>query len=248
MQRGLAPGTGGLRAEFLISLAEKLEEHHMELLESFGMRYLEGSLPSWFYRVAQTVTTVPIYKNSQKESVRPLGIKNQMIRVFHQEVVRQNKQQLTEYLEPQQLALSEAGGGKLVHSVRMLMEERRDYVVVKVDMRNAFNEVSRASIIEALEREPSLQHLSWFAAAVLAAPTPLEHGGVVWGEAHEGEAQGDPKASPFFCVAWHENVREIDAAVASVGGIARFGMDDGYVVGPPSVVFPAIEKFGKDVD
>ena len=52
--------------------------------------------------------------------------------------------------------MSVSGGGKLVYSIRMLSEERRDFVVVKIDMKNAFNEVSRASIIEALEEEPSL--------------------------------------------------------------------------------------------
>ena len=31
------------------------------------------------------------------------------------------------------------------------------------------------------------------------------------------------------------------------GGMARFGMDDGYAIGPPDIVFPAIEKFALDV-
>ena len=57
-----------------------------------------------------------------------------------------------DYLEPQQLALSQAGGAKLVHSVRMLLELRREFVAVKLDIRNAHNEVSRASILEALDR------------------------------------------------------------------------------------------------
>ena len=39
LAKGVAPGTGGLRSEFLVSLAENLEDHQMELLEDFGMRY-----------------------------------------------------------------------------------------------------------------------------------------------------------------------------------------------------------------
>ena len=48
---------------------------------------------------------------------------------------------------------------------------------------------------------------------------------------------------PFFCVGIQEAAEELDAAVAAAGGVARFGMDDGFVVGPPHVVFPAIERF-----
>ena len=89
--------------------------------------------------------------------------------------------------------MSQAGGGKLIHSVRMLAEERRDFVVVKLDMKNAFNEVSRASIIERLEDEPSLQHLAWHAATLLAPASGLESGGQLWGEAQEGTTQVEVK-------------------------------------------------------
>ena len=106
-------------------------------------------------------------------------------------MVAKNKGPLNDHLEPQQLALSKAGGCKLVHQVRMLSEKRRDFIVVKLDMRNAHNEVSRAAVIEALESEASLRHLSWHAATCLASHTGLECGGRLWGEAGEGRAQGD---------------------------------------------------------
>ena len=73
---------------------------------------------------------------------------------MHKKVVAENRDVITEYLEPQQLALSKAGGFKLVHEVRMKSEEMKDHddwVVVKIDMANAHNKVSRASVLEALE-------------------------------------------------------------------------------------------------
>ena len=36
---GVSPGTGGMRPEFLISLAEVWEDWQMEILEQFGIRY-----------------------------------------------------------------------------------------------------------------------------------------------------------------------------------------------------------------
>ena len=54
------------------------------------------------------------------------GIRNPLVREFHKAVVVQNKAAFVEYLEPEQLAMSVAGGGKLVFSIHMLAEERRD--------------------------------------------------------------------------------------------------------------------------
>ena len=117
-----------------------------------------------------------------------------MIRTLHSLVIRENRVALTTFLEPQQLCLSLSGGHKLVHSVRMMIEENPDFVVIKVDLRNAHNEVSRASIIEELEAEPTLRHLAWHAATVLAPNHGLEVGGVKWGEQEDGERQGDSEA------------------------------------------------------
>ena len=71
-------------------------------------------------------------------------MKSSLIRDLHKQAVTKNRGPLNDFLEPQQLALSKAGGCKLVHQVRMLSERRRDIIVVKLDMRNAHNEVSRA--------------------------------------------------------------------------------------------------------
>ena len=150
-------------------------------------------------------------------------------------------------MEPQQLALSLAGGAKLVHSVRMLLEQRRDFCAVKLDIRNAHNEVSRSSIIEALDKNSSLRHLAYHVATCLAAPTSLEAGGVIWGETGEGHSQGDPEASGCFCVAWHQEVIDLDRKISAAGGMARFGNDDGYAIGPAEVLFPAIADFAREV-
>ena len=191
--------------------------------------------------------TVPLFKSAEQEAVRPLGVRNLLVRSFHKEAVTQNKEEFVDFLEPEQLAMSVAGGGKLVFSVRMLTEEKRDFVAAKIDMENAFNAVSRASIIEGLEEEPSLQHLAGLAAVTLAPAHGLEAGGQKWGESAEGATQGDPLSSPFFNVAWHKEVRQLDMTLKESGGMARFGMDDGYAVGSPDTVFPALEKFAIDV-
>ena len=147
------------------------------------------------------------------------------------------------YFEPHQLVVSRGGAAKLVFSVRCMSETRRDFVVVKMDLKNAFNAVARAAIIESLQAEPSLKHLSWLAAVVLAPVTGLESLGEKWGDCEEGGTQGDPLTGFLFGVAIQPYVRELDAALTGVGGMARFGCDDGYALGPPDIVFPALERF-----
>ena len=244
---GVAPGFGGLRNEHLRCLGEVWEDDKLGYLETFSLKYVNGELLPWFYKVWGSVSTFPLFKNSARDALRPVGVKSSLVRSIHKKVVVKNRALLTEFLEPEQLALSKAGGAKLVHQVRMMAEQNPDMVIVKVDMKNAHNEVSRASVLEGLENEVSLRHLSWHQATCQASHTGLESGGRLWGWAGEGQSQGDPEASAWFCVAWHMEVRELNATLTANGGMARFGNDDGYLVGPADIVFPALDTFATKV-
>ena len=190
--------------------------------------------------------------------MRPIGMRNPLAKLLHRIVVQENEADLIAFFEPQQVALSKGGASKLVHSVRLMMEKEllrreqgeeaeEEMVVCKIDATNAFNSDSRASVVEALVEEPSLQHLAWSTACQLAPCYGLENRGEKWGEGEERVTQGDPPASPQFCASWHQPVRELDAALAPEG-MAKFGMDDGYCVGYPSTLFPALLKFARGVE
>ena len=108
-----------------------------------------------------------------------------LIRSFHKQAVTKNKVALIDFLEPHQLALSLAGGGKLAHQIRMLSESRKDFIEIKVDMRNVHNEVSRAAVIEALKKEPSLRHM--------ASHTSLEVKGKLFGRGRRRSQSRRPR-------------------------------------------------------
>ena len=244
---GSSPGSGGMRPEFLQTLAFKMSEEEMLLLEDFGSKYLSGDLPHWFYAVWLTVQTVPIFKTSQQSTVRPLGLRNPLLKAFHRQVVTQNKAEVREYLEPQQLGLSVSGAQKLVFSVRGLLNQRRDFICVKIDFRNAYNEQSRRAIIDSFLQEPSLSHLAHFCAVTLAPVNGLESGGIIWGEAAEGDTQGDPAASMRFCVGLQPSLARLDDACQQGEGMARGGADDITAVGPAHIVLPAVVQFAAEV-
>ena len=58
LDKGVSPGTGGLRPEYLVTLAEVMDGGKMSFLEEFGLKYLGGQLPPWFYCVWLSVNTV----------------------------------------------------------------------------------------------------------------------------------------------------------------------------------------------
>ena len=114
----------------------------MSLLEDFGMRYLRGDLPPWWYAVWPLVQVVGLYKSEEQVSIRPIGIRNPLQKTFCGEVVLEAKEDFRAVLEPQQLGFAQGGAGKLVHATRMLLESNETN-----DAKNAYNENARASAV-----------------------------------------------------------------------------------------------------
>ena len=98
--------------------------------------------------------------------------------------MQQNRGIVIAKLEPEKLTLSRAGGTNLAHSVRMLSEDRRDIMVVKLDMKNAHNEVARAATIEALQKDPTTRHLAWSPSPSDGQDVGLRLGGSCWQVPH----------------------------------------------------------------
>ena len=66
------------------------------------------------------------------------------------------------------MVLSKSGARSLLNLLRRMVETRRDYEAVKVDICNAINECDRAVTIDRLQAEPSINYLAWLAALILA--------------------------------------------------------------------------------
>ena len=249
LKPGVSGGFGGLRNEHLRAAAQNWDEREEGQLEEFSLSYLNGTLPPWWYQIWGSVTSFPLYKTAEQDPsvLRPVGVKSSLLRILHRLVVRTNIGALREYLEPCQVALMPGGGAVLVHTVRMMLEHRPDFVCVCLDVRNAHNEISRRAVVEELEKIPELRHLAQHVATCLASCQHLESGGIAFGEAGDGLTQGDSEASGCFCVGWHRWVLKFHNTLKAAGGLAIFGNDDGYGIGPASVVFPALATFTADI-
>ena len=125
----------------------------------------------------------------------------------------------------------------------MKLEQNPDFICVSLDVQNAHNSIARAAVVKRLEAVPDLRHLAQHAATCLAAHHTVESGGEKITLCGQGMCQGDSEASGCFCVGWHPEVLELNNALQPSGGLAIFGNDDGYAIGPADVVFPAVVQF-----
>ena len=67
------------------------------------------------------------------------------MRALHSSMMTQFKGPVADYLWPQQVAVGIAGGlSLLILGIRMALEAHPSWVVVKIDLRNAYNELMRA--------------------------------------------------------------------------------------------------------
>ena len=258
LRKQAGTGVSGFRNEYLTALtanfADERARQAIPLMEALAHRYVNAQLPDWYYLAATTVKQMapikePASSRDAPPDVRPIGIGECLIRAIHTSVATQYKEAFGAYLWPQQVAVGVPGGlSLLVVGVTLALELHPDWVAVKIDLRNAYNELKRAAILARLDAAETLRDLvplTW--ATCSGAPEIyLAHDGNTPAgySSAEGARQGDPMASGQFCTAIHPEVCQLDSELsAAAGGFAKFDMDDGYAVGPPAAVFPAVLRF-----
>ena len=91
LEPGTSPGSGGMRPKYHVALGERLEDSDIDLLEEFGLSYLNGDLPPWLYRLWLSLQIIPLFKSDEKNDVCPLGVRNRLIQLFHKGAMKQVK-------------------------------------------------------------------------------------------------------------------------------------------------------------
>ena len=266
LRRRAGTGLSGARNEYLRALvgdfADAQADRVIERYDTFATRVVNVELPVWWYSAASVAQLMPLVKRALTDpeqvagvepDVRPVAVGEVEIRAIERALNGTSVEAARAVLTPQQLAVGVPNGTSiLVHGIRLHMELHPDHVVVKLDLANGFNAVSRVDMIRRMTRHPTLVHLVPFLHACLAAPTELMVGhlfqrlfpGLDRGGSSEGTQQGRALSSMAFCVAIHPELVALDEELRPFGGFARAFMDDGYAAGPPSEVFAAVQRFG----
>eukprot|EP00873_Tetraselmis_striata_P024390 jgi/Tetstr1/444654/TSEL_032502.t1 len=168
------------------------------------------------------------------------------LRAAERAVVDNMKEAYVSVLAPSQLGVGiSAGDSMLIHGVRLIAEKLGPRaVIVQTDLRNAYNEAWRRTIIQ---RHIDCSPIHPIIPALLASlstdsylvvddrSAPLRSEDVV--------QRGAPLATTSFCVAIHPKVQHCDNTLEVTDGAARFNADDGFLVGLPEHVWPALHAF-----
>lgn len=269
LRRRRATGVSGLRNEYLIALTTQFADARalsvMDLYDSFASSFASGDMPSWFYMVWQTSRLVALPKPTPEPlpvdavpPARPIAIGEVSLSAICSAVIQSFSGDFATELSPQQVSIGVSGGISIVvFGLRLLLEELSpDFVVVRIDLKNAYNSFDRAMSLRRFAMIPRLAPLVPLMHALsgpqfdLLVSTLLSCGefrrlfdGARVGDSSAGGAQGRAPSSPQFCIAIHPEVCDLDAELAIFGGCARFISDDGYAAGPAAVVFPAVARF-----
>eukprot|EP00973_Karenia_brevis_P054864 7627837-Karenia_brevis.AAC.1 len=93
--------------------------------------------------------------------VRPIGVGECIRRAINSALMADMKQSCATHFWPQQMAIGVPSGiTMVVFGVRALLELHPEWAVVRLDLRNAYNEIKRASVLRRLDASPHLRALA----------------------------------------------------------------------------------------
>jgi len=250
-------GPSGYRNEYLISLAHLFEDSRARTVlrchERFAGEYINGRLPAWFSYLWATVRLVAPIKQTAGDcvlDVRPIGIGEPRRVSCVSQVMDDWKTRFADRLWPHQVAIGiESGVHALGLGLRMALEQHPGWVLLKLDLVNAFNEMARAAVLESIESDfdgefadllPLFRTSLAFKSMIVLGDRAKTQAAF---DSEEGMQQGSGEGPAGFCLGLHRDLVDADQQLAPHGGCAKADMDDTYLLGPIEQVLPAAIRF-----
>ena len=183
----------------------------------------------------------------QTPDVRPVSKTKCIPRSISSALIASARDELHEALWPYNVGTATGGGlSVLAFGVREATEACPDFALIKLDIWNAHNEMSRSKSCARIAAQPKLRRLARAYWAQYCPKSPIffrERNGNVHRalfNSEEGMRQGCPLVQAGFSVCLDPDVRWLDSQLLPHGGFARFIHDDGYAFGPRGHVFRAM--------
>ncbi|CAI5967536.1 unnamed protein product [Closterium sp. NIES-65] len=170
--------------------------------------------------------------------VRPIAIGEVLIRILSRAVCLQLRDQMARvFLTSQQFGVGVTCGTEVVvRGIRRALDDHPEWVVLQLDVANAFNSFHRDAMFQALYTSVEFRFLIPFIRLFYGTPSDLlyrANGGVTTIHSERGTRQGDP-LSPFL---YALTQRVALQPVLAEGDVQLWSYaDDTYVMGPPSTV------------
>jgi ribonuclease HI len=251
LRNGTAPGIDGLRSEHLVSMARHGKAKWISSMSTIINLALASALPTWLNEIFAYSKLIGLVKQSDengKLKLRPIGIGMVWPKIISKTILNYYRPRTKDYFEPHQFGLSQSGLESITHITKEALKEHPDWVLLRLDLVNAFNSIFRKIIFEEVYKHFPLL-LPW----LYCLYGDFSH---LWTKSDEGEfyfplsseegvKQGCTLGSFLFCLAIHNPViKKINELLTSSLGDTSssstgfaFGLlDDINIIADPAVL------------
>mgnify|MGYP001307855544 FL=1 len=265
LRREVSPGPGNLRNEHLTALvfnpqsrvsdqASAAFDHLFEVSEAI----IAGRFP-WYFYVAWTATSLSAVNKVDPESLaegqtmdcRPVCKGNSLRKAIIRTLYEPFMKPFEKIGLPCQFGTSKGGISQFSFTISSYMEAKPDWVVVALDIKNAFNEVTREKVLESLQKYPELRPLLYYNWRESTVKSPILLGSgpsatVADFFSEEGQQQGAVQAGINFNLAI-DRPNKITQEKLGEDGCILGVCDDTTIIGRPEVVFPLIKEHKEEL-
>ena len=181
----------------------------------------------------------------QKDKIRPIIIQCPFHKTASHILVKNLKSKLIEICGNKQLGSPISGGIEIViHTIRLILELNTDFVIIKTDIKNAFNELSREAIINAVNEQAN--EILPYVHNLLNEPSEVifnDKKNNVCAQISQsvGVPQVSPSSGPLFNITQANILKTIEANNPNITIISIH--DDHYILGKLQYALPALEMF-----
>jgi hypothetical protein len=235
LRRGAAPGISGWSTDHLVDIMRNSEDGVTKVWKVCDA-IARGEVTTRELREELTALRgVALIKG--KDDVRTIGIQNPWVKVTEHLLTQQYAEKCKEICGPYQLGNKIAGGAEiLVHLVQALTQLGTDKVVMKLDITNAYNSISRTAILEAVEAHiPDLLPYTHFALGndtkVYFSSRDKEVSLCV--PMKTGCPQGSPLSTLWFNMTQAGPINRVREAHPSATILSYHDDDDHYIIAEP---------------
>ena len=206
--KATACGPSGLRIQHLLNAVEvPLPSPIGALLRDAVNRLVSGKVPVSVSKFLAGGSLTALDKNKPKSlpDIWPIAVGEALSRLVGKCLCAVTKEKASEYFAPLQMGVAcPSGAEKIIHGLRHCVEDHwmdEDFAIMKIDMRNAFNLVSRQALLDECSAHfPEL--LPWASWCYGQHPTLWHPMGIISSET--GVQQGDLLGPMFFCFVLHK--------------------------------------------